>query len=311
MPAGSAIRQEAQAVSDPPDAVIIVGMHRSGTSLLANTIHELGFYVEDTTESDRFNAAGYWENQEVADLNDSILDALGGEGPFLPPIPEGWERDGRFRGFSDHARRILDRFSLHRRWACKNPNFCVTLPLWKPLLRQKTAYILCVRDPVSVATSLRERDLIPRSIGVRFWERYNTYALVNTAGLRRLVINYDDMIERFESQSRALARFLGVEPHEQVASPASSKLRHHSLRGHWILSAPWASARANALFSRILLAKDNQALLDELTREKEHELLSIKPSQRTVRELETRFLLGLYRTAKFLRNRGEPRNAPL
>ena len=59
--------------------LLVVGMHRSGTSAVAKTINLLGAELPShlMPAHAEFNAAGYWESQEVADLNDQILMAAG------------------------------------------------------------------------------------------------------------------------------------------------------------------------------------------------------------------------------------------
>lgn len=56
-----------------PAVVVILGMHRSGTSLVANLLQQAGFFVgrsEDLIRADRWNQKGYFEQWDVYRLNE-------------------------------------------------------------------------------------------------------------------------------------------------------------------------------------------------------------------------------------------------
>ena len=62
-----------------PDIVCILGMHRSGTSLLARMLNLMGvslgpeqFLMQPTID----NPKGYWEHDEIVGLNNEILRRL-------------------------------------------------------------------------------------------------------------------------------------------------------------------------------------------------------------------------------------------
>ena len=67
--------------SEKPPAVIVLGMHRSGTSLLAEVLSRLGLDLgplEDLLPADAGNARGYWEPKRLVAIDDRILSAWGG-----------------------------------------------------------------------------------------------------------------------------------------------------------------------------------------------------------------------------------------
>ncbi|MCK4816954.1 hypothetical protein KA005_14390, partial [bacterium] len=54
--------------------IIILGMHRSGTSIVANMLHRIGISMgEDLLKSDKFNPNGYYEDADFLGINKGIL----------------------------------------------------------------------------------------------------------------------------------------------------------------------------------------------------------------------------------------------
>src|SRR5215210_7381909 len=73
--------------------VCIGGMHRSGTSMVANLLRLCGLHLGPETEMlppAEDNPEGFWENVNFRGLNDEILAALGGTFDSPPPLPDGW-----------------------------------------------------------------------------------------------------------------------------------------------------------------------------------------------------------------------------
>lgn len=59
--------------------VIILGMHRSGTSIIAGVLHTLGVYMGNKFIGAHWsNLLGHFENIEFVRLNDKILKNAGG-----------------------------------------------------------------------------------------------------------------------------------------------------------------------------------------------------------------------------------------
>jgi len=61
--------------------IFVIGMHRSGTSVVARAMNLLGVslgkpeHIMRAAEDN--NAEGFWENQLITDLNDEILARIG------------------------------------------------------------------------------------------------------------------------------------------------------------------------------------------------------------------------------------------
>lgn len=67
--------------------VLVLGMHRSGTSLTASLISAWGAYAGEhhLIPGDTWNPAGYWEYLPLVRLNMDLLNAVGARTMIPPP----------------------------------------------------------------------------------------------------------------------------------------------------------------------------------------------------------------------------------
>lgn len=212
--------------------ICVTGMGRCGTSLTTALIGLLGVDLGPTdrmlpTDLDD-NARGYWEQQEIYEINEEILRAFGGAWERPPDLPPGWERSPVLAPFRERARATLaDLFGTReQRWAWKDPRASVTLPFWQSLIGEMD-YVLCVRNPADVAASLAKRDIqgLEFDDSIALWLHYVRASLENTQGHRRLILCYEDYFTDTDRQIRRLAEFvcgpdtqLSDEIHDRVES---------------------------------------------------------------------------------------------
>jgi GT2 family glycosyltransferase/glycosyltransferase involved in cell wall biosynthesis len=176
--------------------ILVLGMHRSGTSMVARLLNMIGLYFAPegvSTGANQENPKGFWERRDVRVLNDMVLHAAGADwhrlsGFSLEKVPES-----SLAEFKTEAGKIILAMDAHRPWFLKEPRFCVLAPLWLELLE----FPVCVfvnRSPLEVAQSLRMRNAFPLAFGLALWERYNAEALNATRGHRRIQVNHADLM---------------------------------------------------------------------------------------------------------------------
>ncbi|MDX6709958.1 MAG: hypothetical protein QOH96_974 [Blastocatellia bacterium] len=195
------------------DIICVLGMHRSGTSLLTRVLNLLGLDLGTdqvlTTEPVVNNPKGYWEHNEFTAISDAILKRYGGSWDEPPLLPPGWETDSAIDDLRHRARQLIqDQFAEVQLWGWKDPRSCLTLPFWQPLLPQMR-YIICLRNPVDVARSLERRDNLTAEKSSSLWLTYVSSALNYSEGKPRLVIFYEDLMDDCLRELRRLAGFLG------------------------------------------------------------------------------------------------------
>lgn len=211
--------------------VVVVGMHRSGTSVAARLVNLLGFSlgpVQDLLPPHPDNPTGYWENASLVSLNDEILLALGGEWSGPPRLDEGWEARPEVDALRPAAAALAKSVLGADRWVWKDPRNCLTLPFWWRVLDQEVAVVLIHRNPLEVSVSLRERDGFVVPLSLALWERYVRRALAAAEGRPAFVTSYEQLLADPGSWCRELADFLRVPAPDDVGSVIRPGLRHSS-----------------------------------------------------------------------------------
>lgn len=219
--------------------VLVLGMHRSGTSLTMQALNALGAETGgELLQADEFNTNGYWEPVEIVALHDSLLGSLGrnwGQPEHLLPIPQDWwdSADGIAAGerLTEALRARLDRVSPNAPVALKDPRISLFLPLWiraAEQLQVRLRLVLCVRHPVAIARSLAARDQMPDEMSEALWLTYTDACLAYSAGHPLLLSRHYDWQDRQQECLDAIAGFLGIQSPALQDLPFDSSLTHHS-----------------------------------------------------------------------------------
>jgi hypothetical protein len=199
--------------------VVVLGMHRSGTSLLTNLLGVLGVELgEDLLAGNAGNEMGYWENEPIYRTQDALLNYIakdwGGHG-FAYPFTIDWERLPEFRTFQDELVSIVRREVAGAKgiWGFKDPRTCRLLPLWKQVfaeLNLEPLYVLAVRSPAEVAESLRKRDDLDPLHSELLWLLHTLDAVRDAGEELRIVVDYARWFTAPLEQAQAVAKALGL-----------------------------------------------------------------------------------------------------
>lgn len=178
--------------------LIICGMHRSGTSLVASVLGEAGLDIglRGDVGLGVGQPRGHFEDRDFYNLHEAILAASGrscftADDASLEKIPPVFE---------ERARALVAARADRPFWGWKDPRTCLFLDLWERHLPQ-ARYLFLYRHPVDVALSLWRRNTDPELrrdpwLAFRSWELYN----------RRLLAFLDQHPERcFVAHAPALA----------------------------------------------------------------------------------------------------------
>jgi hypothetical protein len=221
----------------PSTGILVLGMHRSGTSALTRIVNLLGVPVgreEDLMSADAANAAGYWESGSLTDFQELLLERLGGSWEAPPDLPSGWERSPRLLVELGRARRLFRRvYGRPTTWVWKDPRTSLTLPFWLRALRPRVIAIVVYRNPLEVARSLAARNEMPKERALALWEIYNRALLANAEAFPALIVSYEDLLRDPAAVAGRLETFLASNglrnlglPREDVESFVDPSLRH-------------------------------------------------------------------------------------
>jgi hypothetical protein len=201
--------------------IFVLGMYRSGTSMVAEMVHRWGAYGGDPgqlSKGDDRNPRGYWESDQLSSWSEEI---------FRSGLKSLWD--------PDFERNLLDRAAdpewlakgrdlagaMGRQgkvWFWKEPYLGLFLPFWERILTDVT-YVVTVRNPYESAVSWQNFLLPPDSglagkvsivaANLLRWQ-YLMLATLTHVGRspRKIFISYEEMIRDPAAQSRRLARFL-------------------------------------------------------------------------------------------------------
>ncbi|MGC8509691.1 MAG: sulfotransferase family protein [Acidimicrobiales bacterium] len=177
--------------------VLVVGMHRSGTSALSSVLEATGLDAgTDLMARDVGNPDGYYEQRGVVALDDEVLAHYGGAWDAPPLLAPGWTEEHVARGFARRAREVLDETFSRPRFVMKDPRVSLLLPLWRHVLLDRCAAVVIVRDPAEVAWSLALRDAMSPLSAMALWSAYNRALLEGLEGLPVHVVRYAELVER-------------------------------------------------------------------------------------------------------------------
>jgi hypothetical protein len=223
--------------------VLILGMHRSGTSMLARLLAACGLPLGTSllTRPSPDNAHGYWEQAEIVDIQEGLLDAFDRtwHGPNgARPLPEDWlvrrdtmEAKRRLTEIAD--REVARAGGL---WGFKDPRTLRFLPLWREIIAELAldpVYLLAARAPAAVAASLMHRNRLTRDFAEALWAA-NTLALLDAVGGDLAgVVDYDAWFAAPAALTSHLRAVVGLPVAEAseggppVAALIEPALRHH------------------------------------------------------------------------------------
>ncbi|WP_447777773.1 sulfotransferase family protein [Aeromonas veronii] len=182
--------------------VIVLGMHRSGTSAIAGALAHNGIAFGDSfieLQGD-VNEKGFWEHAELVAINEALLKELGAAwfDPFslMTQFEQGWRPSdalfGRMCAFLRHPE-----FADAQQCGLKDPRLSVLLPCWQQAMSymgDEACYLLMNRDMDQVARSLQKRDQMSLLLGQLLWGEYTFSAEAYTRNLPRCWLDYEAML---------------------------------------------------------------------------------------------------------------------
>jgi hypothetical protein len=220
--------------ASPGRAVLVLGMHRSGTSAVAGALAECGLDLGSRLiEAAPDNPLGYFEHAEAVATDERLLDALDRSWDDVRPMPRDWLASAGAGQAGEAIRStVLPDFAGARPWVIKDPRMCRLLPLWMHELvsaRVEPLGLLVLRHPDEVAASLARRDGMHLRTARLLWLRHVVEA-ATAAPVRSAVVRYDEILRdpmpRMASISDALG--LGLELHEaRLRRFLRTEARHH------------------------------------------------------------------------------------
>jgi glycosyltransferase involved in cell wall biosynthesis len=146
--------------------LIILGMHRSGTSMLAGSLRQIGLSLGNINTKAPHNLKGNMEHPAIMHMQEHLLNSNGGSWDN-PPDEIMWKklhlsvRDLFISSFKDE-----------NVWGFKDPRTLFTLDGWLKVL-PNAEFVGIFRNPSSVVDSLQKRNDFTIEKSLELWKTYN------------------------------------------------------------------------------------------------------------------------------------------
>lgn len=216
-------------------AVIVLGMHRSGTSSLAGMLDGLGCRGPATPmQANERNAAGYFESMPVFRLNDEILTALGSRWDDWHPLRPDVHLSPRLAEFHDKARAVLQsEYGNGSLIYLKDPRIGMLLPFWRGVLEEagyRCVHLHTHRSPSEIAASLQRRDEIDPGLSLLAWLSQVLQAERHSRGHVRHFTSYEALLRDPAAVAKDAETAFGFpwpRPADAGTGRVNRALRHH------------------------------------------------------------------------------------
>lgn len=190
--------------------LLVLGMHRSGTSAITRVLNILGAALpKEILGAGRGNEAGHWEPTRLLALHDEMLAEAGSRWDdwraldlsVLPPFRlVHWE--------AKIERLIAEEFGDAPLFVLKDPRVCRFVALYEQVLKRMgitPRYVLSLRNPLAVAASLGLRDGMTPNFAGLLWLRHVLDAEAATRGQARAILSYERLLSDWRSVDAVFA----------------------------------------------------------------------------------------------------------
>lgn len=200
-----------------PRLIVVLGMHRSGTSAVTRALGVLGVGLgNDLHPAASDNPKGFWEDKECLEINEAILHHLGSAYDRLGFAWTVMPNDNVISTLRLRASRLVTK-KLNENlgiWGFKDPRTCRLLSFWIEVFQAvgcHVSYVIALRNPASVADSLVKRNSISAEKSYMLWLQHMLPAIIQTENTNRLIIDYDEFLDAPYTQMSRMASALDLE----------------------------------------------------------------------------------------------------
>ncbi|WP_342129546.1 sulfotransferase family protein [Hydrogenophaga sp. OTU3427] len=190
--------------------IVVLGMHRSGTSVLARSMVALGADLGSHLQPPMagVNDKGFFEDMDINAINMALMSAAGVAWDSLVDADLDRIPAAQRRALEEQAFEILNAKLGGKSFAFKDPRTSRLLSFWQPIFRRtgaRVVYVIAVRHPLSVSASLAGHagHIHPDATDHLLWLAHTLQPLTATAPAERIVVDYDRMLA---SPAREIAR---------------------------------------------------------------------------------------------------------
>jgi hypothetical protein len=218
--------------------LLVLGMHRSGTSALTRVLNFMGAALPaNILGADASNEAGHWEPERLIGLHDQMLAEAGSSWDDWNKLDLAVLPAERLDFYKSQIRTLIEEeYGASKLFVLKEPRICRFVPLYRDILDRLDIDVLPVlmfRHPLEVAASLKKRNETPLALGQLYWLRHIIDAERDSRSMRRAVLSYEELLgEGAAVVKRAFAALqldmpeLSAETETRIGQFASPAMKH-------------------------------------------------------------------------------------
>ncbi|HEX8739896.1 MAG TPA: SEC-C metal-binding domain-containing protein [Casimicrobiaceae bacterium] len=196
-------------------AVVVLGVHRSGTSAVSRVLNLCGAYLPPEVKPAMLgvNAKGFWETEAILDLDARVMQQLGGNWDRVDfVLPESGAVIDEF--VADARAVVTNQYAAASTILIKDPRIGALAPLWQRVLSGMgfaTAWVVPVRNPLEVARSLHARGDMGVREGLALWLAYIRRIGDFSRGRSDVIwFTYEELLADWRAVVARVAKKLGV-----------------------------------------------------------------------------------------------------
>jgi hypothetical protein len=214
-------------------AIVVVGMHRSGTSAVSGLLDELGVFMGKNLFAPQkdVNEKGFFENAKVVDINDSLFDAL--LGSWDDPFSYNFELKypDVYRDFELTTKKFLSKeYASYDLWGMKDPRTSLHLPFWDEMIISSNTlpcYLMMLRNPLEVVASIVKRDEFSMKKALILWINYTLSSYLFCASKSLYILNFDSLLASPENVMTGICKKFDIDVPQKESTFIEAKLRNH------------------------------------------------------------------------------------
>lgn len=253
----------------PSEVMLVLGMHRSGTSATSRIFSLLGFSAPKTLIGvNDANVTGHWESTPFARLNDEIMQSAN-------LVWSDW-RSGNVLSMRSKARERFEtdiintlstEFPHDRPIVLKDPRICRVFALYKTALTARdipVRIVTPIRNPLAVIESLKARNGMSETDASLLWLRHMLDAVHAGEGLSRAFFRYEKLLEHPIATIRTMLETLDLSPpyalesvEDEILDFLQSDLNHHEFSTGDVVHSPHTSGWVSEAYEALLVLSND------------------------------------------------------
>lgn len=251
--------------ANPSEVLLVLGMHRSGTSAVSRIFNLLGFAAPKTLMgANKSNQTGHWESTRIARLNDEILRSFDlSWSDWLATDVSRMRAQAREAFETDIINTVSHEFPPGRPIVLKDPRISRIFDLYNSALTARDIPIRVVtpvRNPLSVIESLKARNGMSDMDAGMLWLRQMLDAVDAGNGHPRTFVGYEALLEKPIDTIRTMLDRLDLTPpyaldsvEDQILGYLDSELAHHNFSTVDVAHNAQTSGRISDTYDALLV----------------------------------------------------------